>query len=216
MIPIKLLVVDDHPLMREAIRTTVAEEADLLVIGEAADGLEGLKLARDLQPDVIIMDLLMPGMDGLEAIARIRAVDPQVKILVVTSLNNEERVLAAIQAGALGYFPKTSSRATLLNAIRQVANGLPYLPPDIALKLMHGLRQQLQSTAPDTLVEPLTARQQEIVILLAEGRTDAEVGQVLHLTEATVRSHVHHILQRLQLETRAQLIAYAHQHFKSD
>ncbi len=216
MTPIKLLVVDDHPLMREAIRTTVAEEADLLVIGEAADGLEGLKLARDLQPDVIIMDLLMPGMDGLEAIARIRAVDPQVKILVVTSLNNEERVLAAIQAGALGYFPKTSSRATLLNAIRQVANGLPYLPPDIALKLMHGLRQQLQSTAPDTLVELLTARQQEIVILLAEGRTDAEVGQVLHLTEATVRSHVHHILQRLQLETRAQLIAYAHQHFKSD
>lgn len=216
MTPIKLLVVDDHPLMREAIRTTVAEEADLLVIGEAADGLEGLKLARDLQPDVIIMDLLMPGMDGLEAIARIRAVDPQVKILVVTSLNNEERVLAAIQAGALGYFPKTSSRATLLNAIRQVANGLPYLPPDIALKLMHGLRQQLQSTAPDTLVEPLTARQQEIVILLAEGRTDAEVGQVLHLTEATVRSHVHHILQRLQLETRTQLIAYAHQHFKSD
>lgn len=216
MTPIKLLVVDDHPLMREAIRTTVAEEADLLVIGEAADGLEGLKLARDLQPDVIIMDLLMPGMDGLEAIARIRAVDPQVKILVVTSLNNEERVLAAIQAGALGYFPKTSSRATLLNAIRQVANGLPYLPPDIALKLMHGLRQQIQSTAPDTLVEPLTARQQEIVILLAEGRTDAEVGQVLHLTEATVRSHVHHILQRLQLETRAQLIAYAHQHFKSD
>lgn len=216
MTPIKLLVVDDHPLMREAIRTTVAEEVDLLVIGEAADGLEGLKLARDLQPDVIIMDLLMPGMDGLEAIARIRAVDPQVKILVVTSLNNEERVLAAIQAGALGYFPKTSSRATLLNAIRQVANGLPYLPPDIALKLMHGLRQQLQSTAPDTLVEPLTARQQEIVILLAEGRTDAEVGQVLHLTEATVRSHVHHILQRLQLETRTQLIAYAHQHFKSD
>ena len=216
MTPIKLLVVDDHPLMREAIRTTVAEEADLLVIGEAADGLEGLKLARDLQPDVIIMDLLMPGMDGLEAIARIRAVDPQVKILVVTSLNNEERVLAAIQAGALGYFPKTSSRATLLNAIRQVANGLPYLPPDIALKLMHGLRQQLQSTAPDTLVEPLTARQQEIVILLAEGRTDAEVGQVLHLTEATVRSHVHHILQRLQLETRTQLIAYAHQHFESD
>lgn len=216
MTPIKLLVVDDHPLMREAIRTTVAEEVDLLVIGEAADGLEGLKLARDLQPDVIIMDLLMPGMDGLEAIARIRAVDPQVKILVVTSLNNEERVLAAIQAGALGYFPKTSSRATLLNAIRQVANGLPYLPPDIALKLMHGLRQQLQSTAPDTLVDPLTARQQEIVILLAEGRTDAEVGQVLHLTEATVRSHVHHILQRLQLETRTQLIAYAHQHFKSD
>lgn len=214
MMPIKLLVVDDHPLMREAIRTAVAEEADLLVIGEAADGREGLNLALNLQPDVIIMDLLMPGMDGLEAIAQFRTLDLPAKILVVTSMNNEERVLAAIQAGALGYFSKTSSRATLLAAIRQVANGLPYLPPDIALKLMSSLRKSSTSIVTPP-VEPLTGRQQEIVALLAEGRTDAEIGQTLHLTEATVRSHVHHILQRLELATRAQLIAYAHQHAKS-
>ena len=215
MMPIKLLVVDDHPLMREAIRTAVAEEADLLVIGEAADGREGLNLALNLQPDVIIMDLLMPGMDGLEAIAQFRTLDLPAKILVVTSMNNEERVLAAIQAGALGYFSKTSSRATLLAAIRQVANGLPYLPPDIALKLMSILRKSSASIVTPPPIEPLTGRQQEIVALLAEGRTDAEIGQTLHLTEATVRSHVHHILQRLELETRAQLIAYAHQHAKS-
>ena len=214
MTPIKLLIVDDHPLMREAIQTAVAEEADLLVIGEAADGAEGIQLARERQPDVIIMDLLMPGMDGLEAITQLRVIDPHTKILVVTSMNNEERVLAAVQAGALGYFPKTSPRATLLDAIRQVANGQPYLPPDIALKLMSSLRHQLMSPAPSTAAEPLTARQQEIVALLAEGRTDAEIGQRLHLTEATVRSHVYHILQRLELETRTQLIAYAHQHLK--
>jgi DNA-binding NarL/FixJ family response regulator len=210
---IKVLIVDDHPLMREAVKTALADESDLEVIGEAADGASGIRLARERQPDVTIMDLLMPGIDGLEAITRIREADPQAHILAFTSMENEERVLAAIQAGALGYHPKTAPRAALLEAVRTVAAGKPYLPSDIALKLFNSLRSMKMPAPIDQLQEPLTARQQEILVLLAEGRSDYEIGKTLHLEESTVRSHVHHILQRLELENRAQLVAYATQQY---
>ncbi len=213
---IKILIVDDHPLMREAVQMTLTEEPDLEVIGEASTGGEGIRLFKENQPDVIIMDLLMPGMDGLEAIARIREVDPQARILAFTSMENEVRVLAAIQAGALGYYPKTAPRATLLEAVRTVAEGKPYLPPDIALKLFNSLRSLKMPAPVSEPQEPLTVRQQELLALLAEGRSDYEIGQTLHLEESTVRSHVHHILQRLELENRAQLVAYAIQQYKKE
>ena len=213
---IRILIVDDHPLMREAVQTALAGEPDLDVIGEAVDGADGVRLFKESRPDVIIMDLLMPGTDGLEAISQIREVDPQAKILAFTSMENEERVLAAIQAGALGYYPKTASRASLLEAVRTVATGKPYLPSDIALKLFNSLRSMKMPAPISQLQEPLTARQQEILALLAEGRSDYEIGQTLHLEESTVRSHVHHILQRLQLDNRAQLVAYATQQYQKE
>ena len=213
---IRILIVDDHPLMREAVQTALIGESDLKVIGEAAGGADGVRLFKEDRPDVIIMDLLMPGVDGLEAISQIREVDPQAKILAFTSMENEERVLAAIQAGALGYYPKTASRASLLEAVRTVAAGKPYLPSDIALKLFNSLRSMKMPAPIGQLQEPLTARQQEILALLAEGRSDYEIGQTLHLEESTVRSHVHHILQRLQLDNRAQLVAYATQQYKKE
>jgi DNA-binding NarL/FixJ family response regulator len=216
MNPITILIVDDHPLMREAMHTALDEEPDLEVIDEASDGAEGIRLFKESQPDVIIMDLLMPGTDGLEAIAQIRAVDPQARILAFTSMENEERVLAAIQAGALGYFPKTAPRASLLEAVRTVAAGKPYLPSDIAVKLFSSLRSMKLPAPVSELQEPLTARQQEILALLAEGRSDYEIGKTLHLEESTVRSHVHHMLQRLGLENRAQLVAYATQQYKQE
>jgi DNA-binding NarL/FixJ family response regulator len=205
---INILIVDDHPMMREALQTAIAEEPDMEVVGEASNGNEALALVEAHRPDVILMDLLMPGMNGLEAIARILDADPQAKILVLTSLEDEENVLASIQAGALGYFPKTTSRVYLLEAIRKVADGIPYLPSGIAQKLFTGLRARKTLPPVSATREPITSRQQEILALLSEGRSDAEIGKTLHLEEATVRSHVHNILQRLGLETRAQAVAY--------
>jgi len=205
---IRLLIIDDHPMMREALMTALAEEKDMEVIGEAANGFEGIKQAAERKPDVILMDLLMPGMDGLEAIARLIELDPDTKILVVTSLEDQDKVLAAVQAGALGYFPKTAPRTYLLEAIRKVADGIPYLPAGIAVKLFKGIRN-LKGTAKSSSDETLTPRQAEILALMGEGRSDPEIGKMLYLEETTVRSHVHRIIQRLGVENRAQAVAYA-------
>lgn len=212
---IKILIVDDHPMMREALMTALGDEADMEVIGEAADGVEGTKLAMKLKPDVILMDLLMPGMGGLEAIASICEITPDAKILVVTSLEDEEKVLGAIQAGALGYFPKTAPRPFLLEAIRKVADGIPYLPAGIAQKLFKGIRGT-KASGRSAIDEPLTARQDEILALLGEGKSDHEIGKTLHLEESTVRSHVHRILQRLGVENRTQAVAYANRTRKAE
>lgn len=212
---IKIMITDDHPMMREALRTALEDETGLTVICEASNGVEAVELAEAHCPNVILMDLLMPDMDGLEAIRQIMEKNPQMHILVVTSLEDEEKVLAAIQAGALGYFPKTAPRTYLLEAIRKVADGVPYLPAGIAQKLFSGLRKM--NTVPlEQRVEdgPLTARQEEILALLGEGKSDAEISRTLHLSEATVRSHLHNILQRLELETRAQAVAFANKRKK--
>jgi two-component system, NarL family, response regulator LiaR len=185
------------------------------VVGEASNGVEGVSFAADLKPDLIIMDLLMPNMDGLEAIAAICSVNPQAKIMVSTSLEDEEKILAAIQAGALGYFPKTAPRTYLLEAIRKVADGIPYLPAGIAQKLFKGIRE-MKSVPPNPKDEPLTSRQREILALLGEGQSDSEIGKTLHLEESTVRSHVHHILQRLGAENRSQAVALANKNRKSE
>lgn len=206
---IRILIVDDHPLMREALTTALMEESDLQVVGEASDGAEGVRLSAELQPDVILMDLLMPGMNGLEAIERITAANPQARILVLTSLENEEKIMAAIQAGALGYFPKTIPRIYLLDAVRKVADGIPYLPSGVAVKLFQGLRNLKQAPSGGESARLLTPRQEEILALMGEGSSDQEIGKMLHLTEATVRSHVHRIIQRLGVQNRVQAVAQA-------
>ncbi len=207
---IKILIVDDHPMMREALRTALMEEPGLEVIGEASNGMEAITMVSETHPDVILMDLLMSGMDGLEATTRIMEADANARVLVVTSLEDEEKILAAIQAGALGYFPKTAPRTFLLEAIHKVADGIPYLPSGIALKLFQGIRSLKIPSLEDTADgEPLTARQEEILRLIGEGHSDQEIGQTLHLEVGTVRSHIHHILQRLGMENRSQVVAYA-------
>jgi two-component system response regulator DevR len=137
--------------------------------------------------------------------------------MVVSSLEDEEKILAAVQAGALGYFPKTAPRAYLLEAINKVADGVPYLPAGIAVKLFKGIRE-LRTSLPgrSAIDEPLTSRQEEVLVLIGEGRSDQEIGEILHLTEATVRSHVHRIIQRLGVENRAQAVAYANRGKRED
>ena len=209
---IKILIADDHPMMREALKTAVQDEPDMQVVGEATNGLEALDLARDLAPDVLLLDLLMPKLGGLEVLERLQKETPHVKVLVVSSLEDEGKILAAVQSGALGYFPKTASRNYLLEGIRKVADGVPYLPAGIAAMLFKGLRE-MKVAAPEPQGsrprhEPLTERQAEVLRLVGDGRSDREIGEILHLTEATVRSHVHNILRRLDLETRSQAVAY--------
>ena len=207
---IRILIADDHPMMREALVTALEDEADLQVVGEANTGIEALKMAAVLQPDVILMDMLMPEMNGVEAITKLQETHPQIKIMAVTSLEDEEKILEAVQAGALGYFPKTAPRTYLLEGIRKVADGIPYLPAGIAVKLFKGIREMIRPVPGRSAVdEPLTTRQAELMALIGEGRSDREISEILHLSEATVRSHLHHIQQRLGLESRAQVIAYA-------
>ncbi len=213
---IKILIVDDHPMMREALQTAFEGEDDLEMIGEAPDAIKALKMLETLKPDVIMMDMLLPGMSGLEAIEKIIETDPQAKILVLSSMEDEERIVSAIQAGALGYFPKTAPRTYLLDAIRKVADGVPYMPAGITLKLFHGLRKVKILPPIDDMQVSLTLRQQEILSLLSKGHSDDEIAKLLHLGESTVRAHIHHILQRLGLRTRVQAIAYAHQRLKTD
>lgn len=212
------MITDDHPMMREALRTALEDEPSLMVCCEASNGVDALAQIEKHHPDVILMDLLMPEMNGLETIQHIMEKNPQARIMVVTSLEEEEKVIAAIQAGALGYFPKTAPRSYLLEGIRRVADGVPYLPSGITQKLFNGLRKLQQPIAAGRLAtdEPLTSRQEEILSLLGDGKSDAEIGKVLHLSEATVRSHIHHILQRLNLETRAQAMAYTNKRKKNN
>ncbi len=213
---IKILIVDDHPIMREALQTAFEGEDDLEMIGEAPDAIKALKILETLKPDVIMMDMLLPEMSGLEAIEKIISGNPQAKILVLSSMEDEERVVAAIQAGALGYFPKTAPRAYLLEAIRKVADGIPYMPAGITLKLFQGLRKSKIVQTPNDMNISLTPRQQEILFLLSEGRSDGEIASQLHLEESTVRAHLHHILRRLGLKKRTQAVAYANKHLKNN
>ncbi len=136
---IKILIVDDHPMMREALITALETEADLQVIAEAADGYQGVELYLEHRPDLVLMDLLLPGLTGLEAIQKIMAADPQARILVISSMEDQENILATVQAGALGFFPKTAPRVHLLEAIHKVADGVPYMPVGITKKLFQGL-----------------------------------------------------------------------------
>jgi len=213
---IKILIADDHPMMREALTTAMEGETDLVVIGEASNGVEAIKLAAKLKPDVVLMDMLMPEMNGLNAITKLQETQPDIKIMVVSSLEDEDRILAAVQAGALGYFPKSAPRSYLLEGIRKVADGVPYLPSGIAAKLFKGLRDMRSQPAGRSAVdEPLTSRQGELLLLVGEGRSDKEISEILHLSEATVRAHLHQMRQRLGLDSRAQLIAYANRSQKA-
>ncbi len=203
---IRILITDDHAVVREGLRTFISTEAGMEVIGEAADGVEAVSKACDLRPDVILMDMAMPRMGGLEAIQRIKEQCPDAQILVLTSFSDDETVFPAIKAGALGYLLKNTSPDRLLNAIRDVHQGKPSISPDIANKLM--LEMQRKSNLPPT-TEPLTDREMDVLKLVARGMTNQEIAEVLVISEGTVRTHVSNILAKLHLANRTQAALYA-------
>lgn len=204
---LRVLLADDHPLMREALIAAIEDEPDMQVVGAATNGQEAVQLAQTLDPNVIVMDLFMPGMDGLHAIADIRTRDPRARILVLTSSIDENNVVAAVQAGVLGYVLKDSQRTELLVAIREVGLGKSHLPPEVALKLANGVRRHGAQSATPT--EPLTDREEEVLKLIGQGASNRDIANKLSLTEGTVRTHVHNILGKLGLANRNQAILHA-------
>lgn len=203
---IRILITDDHAVVREGLRTFISTEPGLEVVGEAADGHEAVQKACDLRPDVILMDMAMPRMGGLEAIQEIKQQCPEARILVLTSFSDDATVFPAIKAGALGYLLKNTSPERLLSAIRDVHQGKPSMSADIANKLM--LELQRSSSLPLT-EDPLTNREMDVLKLVAQGMTNQEIAEELIISEGTVRTHVSNILSKLHLANRTQAALYA-------
>ena len=206
--PIRVLLVDDHAVVRTGLRTFFDLLDDIEVVGEAADGSEGVAMARRLEPDVVLMDLLMPNMDGLTAIARIKAEKPAIEVVAMTSFIEEEKVTAALEAGATGYLLKDASADEVAAAIREAMAGEMHLDPQVSRLLAQRMRAK---PAPDP-VEPLTERERDVLRLVAKGMSNKEIAYELGIAEGTARTYVSNILGKLGLASRTQAALYAVEH----
>lgn len=202
---IRILLVDDHPVVRKGIRAMLESEEGMQVAGECADGAQAVEQYAALRPDVVLMDLVMPQMDGIEAIRRILENDAAARILVLTSFSSDDKVFAALQAGAAGYLLKDSDPDDLLRAIRQVYRGESSLHPAVARKLLSEMTQPRPPAEPD----PLTEREKEVLAYIAQGLSNQEIAEKMVVSKATVHSHVSRILAKLQLDSRTQAALYA-------
>jgi DNA-binding NarL/FixJ family response regulator len=207
---IRVLLVDDHKVVRIGLKAFFDLLDDIDVVGEAADGSEGVAMARRLKPDVILMDLLMPNMDGITAIGRIKAEMPEIEIVTMTSFIEEEKVTAALEAGASGYVLKDAEADEVADAVRAAYAGEVHLDPAVARLLAQRMRQK--STPADELVEPLTDRERDVLRLLGKGMSNQEIGDALFITERTARTYVSNILGKLGLASRTQAALYAVEH----
>lgn len=203
---IRVLIVDDHLVVRKGLTALLATKKDIEVIGEASNGKEALAGVKELKPDIVLMDLLMPEMDGVEAIKNIMGEFPSAKILVMTSFATDEMVFPAIKAGALGYLLKDSSPNELINAIHQVYKGEPSLHPKIARKVLLEISNPKANKRSE---DPLTEREMEVLKSIARGMSNQEIGSALSISEATVRTHVSRVLSKLHLASRTQAALYA-------
>ena len=204
---IRVLIVDDHPVVREGLAAMLSTQRDFLVVGEAGDGAEAEQKVGELSPDVVLMDLEMPRVDGPEAIRRIRASRPDARVLVLTAYDTDERILEAVQAGAQGYLLKGAPREELFRAIRVVNQGGSLLEPVVAHKLLGRMGQLLsQREAP---AEQLTERELEVLQLLVKGSRNKEIAAQLYITERTVKFHTSIIFQKLGVTNRSEAITAA-------
>jgi DNA-binding NarL/FixJ family response regulator len=207
MEPIRVLLVEDQTLMRQGLNTILSLEPGLQVVGEAADGEAGIRQALDLRPDVILMDVQMPVMGGIEAISAICAVWPEARIIVLTTFGRDEYVFQGIRAGAVGYLLKDAPADDLVQTIRLVHAGEVFIQPEIASRLLREL-----ITPQDWLIEPLSEREREVLVLVAQGYSNREIAERLVLAEGTVKNHVSNILGKLQAENRTQAADIARRH----
>jgi DNA-binding NarL/FixJ family response regulator len=199
-VPIRILIADDHPVVRDGLAAMLATQADLSVVGEAATGAQAVSQALALKPDVVLLDLEMPELDGVEALRRIRAAQPGARVIVFTAFDSDERILAALQAGASGYLLKGAPRDDLFRAIRIVSQGGSLLQPLLATRLIEKLGRP---------AEALTERETEVLAQLAQGRTNKEIAARLHITERTVKFHVGAILAKLGAANRTEAVRIA-------
>jgi two-component system, NarL family, response regulator LiaR len=200
--PIRILLVDDHSVVRQGLRMFLGLDPELEVIGEAQDGAEALRMARELKPDVVLMDLLMPVMDGISATTAIRREMPDVEVLALTSVLEDASVVGAVRAGAIGYLLKDTQADELRRAIKAAAAGQVQLSPKAAARLMREVR------APES-PEALTDRETEVLRLLAQGQSNKEIAQTLNIGEKTVKTHVSNVLGKLGVQSRTQAALYA-------
>jgi DNA-binding NarL/FixJ family response regulator len=201
---IRILIVDDHPVVRDGLRAILETAPNLALVGEAADGAEGVRLATELAPDVVLMDLRMPGLGGIEAIEQIKATRPEVAIVILTTYDDDELILRGLRAGARGYLLKDAGRDVLLDAIRAAHSGELLLPDSIATRLVAHLEE-----AKPTRGEELSRRELEVLALIAQGAPNKQIARQLRIAERTVKAHVTSVFHKLAVDTRAQAVAVA-------
>lgn len=206
---IRILLSDDHTILRTGLKMLIGAAGDLEVIGEAQDGEEAVELAERLKPDVVLMDISMPKMDGIKATAEIKRRMPAVKVLMLTMHENDEYLFRTIQAGGSGYVLKKAADDEVLDAIRHVATGGAFLRPAVTTKLVQDYLERVNKGEESDSYGKLTDREREILRLIAEGHTNAQIAQMLVISVRTVESHRAHIMEKLGIQTRAELVKYA-------
>ena len=208
---IRVLLVDDQRLMRDGMRTLLSLEPDITVVGEAGDGREGLAAVLALEPDVVLMDIRMPNMNGVEATREIRKARPNVKVLILTTFDDDALVLEALREGAAGYLTKDEPAQEIADAVRKTLSGGVIMPPPIAAKVVASLARQALPPPPGELAE-LTERERGVLRLLGQGYSNKEIGDALFITEGTAKNHVSSIMEKLGLRDRTQTALWAVRH----
>jgi DNA-binding NarL/FixJ family response regulator len=208
---IRIVLADDQELVREGIRMMLDAEPDLTVIGEASDGNEALRLVRELDPDVVLMDVRMPNLDGIEATARIPQTGSHARVLVLTTFDLDEYVYRALKAGAAGFLLKDAKREELAAAVRSIASGGTLLAPEITRRLIADYCRRPQPGAVPEAASTLSERELDVIRRLARGRSNAEIATEMILSEATIKSHIARILDKLRLRDRTQIVVFAYE-----
>lgn len=208
---IRIVIVDDHALVRMGLTTLICDRPDMQVVGEASNLSQALRVIEETQPQIVLMDIRMPGESGIEATRQIVQRFPQTRVIILTSYSNDELVMRAIHAGASGYVLKQADNDVLLDAIQTVARGESLLDPATTTRLLHFVRE-MERKAEQNAFRDLSERELSVLAELAKGKTNAEIGRTLHLSEKTVRNHVSVILEKLHLSNRVELATYAVEH----
>jgi DNA-binding NarL/FixJ family response regulator len=206
---IRVLLADDHGVVRKGLRFVLENEPDIEVVGEASDGRQAIEASDEKNPNVVVMDIAMPRLNGIDATAQIMKHQPQTGVIILSMYSDEEYLLRALTAGAKGYLLKDTAESELVNAVRTVASGKPFFSPDIAKTLLEDYLRQLRQRGLNDSYDLLSDREKEVLQLLAEGKTNKEVATVLNLSPYTVETHRTHIMQKLNLHNTAEIVLYA-------